>query len=1335
MFYHMLQVLRTGWNARHQRVTSIDSHAFWGPDMTAAADQIPKLIRSLHGAFGDQTRREIAEAIAAIGTREAYGQLAREVARGGRIGQECMWVLRDHAPASTPHVVSLLLENPDGAGLVGALPDEIDDHCLDALVSVCRRTTDPWVVGRAGYLCARARLADIQLLTEVIEARRSELLHAGMVTGLIAANPDNHLDRVKPLFTKDLEVQKLALSVSAALALPEAQDCLRKMLREGKVADRSFALERIASGRLAELMPDVIKHYLQESSPRVRMAALDALRANSEAAAAAVIDRLSAICQQLLNGIETMHREAGAGEESRAKKAVYRFEAALRQTHDIWLLAQFDQAACIETAKRLPRYLQAAAGALALLIETGRVPGSERVRATVEKSLRCSLGMCRQAWHAGSGGARYQIYGFSGFSIFTAVEASPSMAVARGGVVKPSVLSEALLAWAEATVNRYCATQLRLSVESVATDHPMSVMAVSHVYGQGLAQLFCATHGSRTEELALSELASSLEREQDATASALDRGHSNALRHLQEEFNQTPLFNLDMRSRAIADSRTVDRAQSGQWRPEYVRPFFPIMCEHTLQTLLLEVIRSRVTARSTQLLLSCVGSENELVSELAETALVSIGEKAVPRICNAVASACGDTRRARLLEVCRCIDGGRSASLARQFIEREDPLLRAACVQALRTGGTIEDCRALCELWRRGDELVQVSSLQALAAMDADGHADVFEEAVASPRPGIWWAGIIGLMRCQESTREQAIEKLTTGGTHLQRYAAEMVANPHLFDEWTSGVAAWPAPAAGNLNMGVRIVVAGPRPFEWGIPRLFAEVDGSGLPPAELLDGDEEFTREWMDYAWTDEYGERLIPRLLELVNGRSTTGSESACVMLFELLAKSLMPCCLAFAEYHGIEPQTICDRAWEAFRQVVVSLAPSDLHDLVAPNPSATNPMGDQGPPSSWHSSNAIACLIADGFAETLAGMFSISRPSALDGQDATRKAEAIAREWRKLMEYQDFLYGFWVQPGLSADDLAWFACHRDADKQIKREMINYLVAAITVRPVSSSKRESHVHALQTIFKALFNKTARKLADRDSATTGRSYHEALADAEGVVEAEFGVALRDYDVFWAQRPAAFLPVGTLARMSTDTRGGGRQFEGLQVPTCFLPFSHFLRKRFSQLLAARRRNQCREQADQLRIERLSDGEAAFTGWDQDDVAGAEPSDVQGDDLRNAIRSSVGPVHVSDVNGERCELVDVYALAGELGVTPQALRNRANRGQIEFTKVNGRNYVTVEQVPEIRWLFITNQWWAEKLGVSRNTVARWKRETPEGLDVDERIQYLLKRKDTKGQPRD
>ncbi|NLE96002.1 MAG: hypothetical protein GX600_10065, partial [Dehalococcoidia bacterium] len=221
--------------------------------MGVAADRIPEFIRALHTALGDQTRQEIAEAIAAVGTREAYDQLARQVVRGGQIGHECMWVLRDHAPASTPYIIPVMLENPDCAGLVGALPDEIDDDCLDALVSVCRRTTDPWVVGKAVDICARTRPEDIQRLTQVVEARRSELLHAGMITGLIAADPDAHLDRIRSLFAKDIEIQKLALSVPGALDLPEAQDCLRKMLREGKVADRRFALRVIEENRVSNM--------------------------------------------------------------------------------------------------------------------------------------------------------------------------------------------------------------------------------------------------------------------------------------------------------------------------------------------------------------------------------------------------------------------------------------------------------------------------------------------------------------------------------------------------------------------------------------------------------------------------------------------------------------------------------------------------------------------------------------------------------------------------------------------------------------------------------------------------------------------------------------------------------------------------------------------------------------------------------------------------------------------------------------------------------------------------------------------------------------------------
>lgn len=1292
--------------------------------MGVAADRIPELIRALHTALGDQTRQEIAEAIAAVGTREAYDQLAREVVRGGQIAHECMWVLRNHAPASTPYIIPVLLENPECAGLIGALPNEIDDDGLDALVSLCRRTTDPWVVGKAVDICARTRLEDIQQLTEVVEARRSELLHAGMITGLIAADPGKHLDRIKSLFAKDIEVQKLALSVSAALDLPEAQDCLRRMLREGKVADRSFALRVIEENRVSSMAPAVVDLYLRERSPRVKRVAWRAILANREAASESIMSTADTIGQELLDGAQGILSDLGDGQYVKGEIV----DALLRKLHtaeDIWLLANVDGATCVETARGMSFVLQDTASTLAWLVNAGRIRSQDDLLSTIEKSLGCALGMCRQAWHAGVAGARHQVYSFSGLPVLSQVDSSASDPAQETLPVDAGALSGAMRRWAEAHIRLWLHGQSLVPPDGIQVDYPASAAAAVSAQAQILAATFRRRHGRDAEKAALTELGSSLDREQRARAVVLDFLAPDILEGLQEELNQEPLFSLSIEQRALADHFVVQRAHAGQWNAEAVGASGPVMCEQTLQVLLLRIIGTCVTARSTQLLLMCVGSANELVSELAETLLVEIGAPAIPRICNDVASVRRDAHRARLVEICRCIDAVRAAPLARQFIEREDPLLRAACVQALRTGGSIEDCVLLCELWGPDDELVQVSVLQALAALDADTHVDIFEEAVGSPCPGVWWAGIIGLMQCARCTREETVARLTAAGTHLQRYAAEMVAQPNLFAEWTCDVSAWPAPAAGNLNMGVRVVVAGPGPFEWGIPKLLAAVDGSGLPPAELLDRDEEFAREWMDYAWTDEYGDRLIPRLLELANGPDRIAGELACVMLFQLLAGSLMPCCLAFAEYHRIDPQKMRDRTWEAFRQMVVSLTSSDVHDLVAPNPSATNPMGDQGPPSMWQSSETIAGLIASRFAEALPKILGIPRPAGLDARDTLQIAEAIAREWRKQMEYQDFLYGFWVQPALSVDDLVWFACHKGADKQIKREMINYLIAATTVWPASSGKRQLHVDALQTIFDALLNKTARKLADRDSATTGRSYHEALADAEGVVEAEFGVALRDYDVFWAQRPATFLPVGTLARMSTDTRGGGRQFEGLQVPTCFLPFSHFLRKRFSQLLAARRRNQCREQANQRWIDGLSDvdDQTGSSAWRESEIGVGEDQYCE---AGSATDAPAEQVHVLEVDGERGEYIDIGTLASRLGVEPDALRKRARRGQFEFIKVNGWNHVAVEKIPEIRWLFITNQQWARKLGVSRNTIARWKKEMPPDLAPEDRIQYLMGR---------
>lgn len=1300
-------------------------------DLSHSGDDVGRLHRALLLAGDEVTRHEMARAIAEVGSQEAYARLTGEVVKGGAANVACRMALREAGAAALPCVLNALRWNKDCAGLVTVIPEEIDDETAEALVEACRGTTNAWVVRCAVERLARDAAHRLDDVSEVIQLRDSELLSAAMTIGLIASDPGTHLPELKRylLPSVDVEIQDLALTVPEGYGLPKWQECIEAKLTRGRVGDRLYALQVIEAMGTEAYAASVLNCWLHDGSPSVRCRAWDAMVAVQGGLAEHVSNAVPGVCESLRESVQASvdHVVKEPLSDSDELSHLLRDVAeALECMRGLWAASRLGESDVVAVGVGLmPTLRQAGTMLIGIGGDEKRYEG---VYPISEDLLRLQLRIIRVLWQDGGAEARPLAVEMAGLPVAALAEGpqgARTLAVQAGDW---QTMLDGLSAWSKQTVMHWIDVNWGSSLAGTRRQWPLTVSSSLRMSGSGLIVQAIAL-GQKAERLAIDALEETRQREDAAARRFTEEFSTHDLTGTQTMFNDYPVVLLSREKSAIADVFRIAALATIDDRELYVEAIMPVIAEQVLQVALLCIMSGHLTPRCSRVLIDCTRSDNALVAECAEQLLLRLGQKAFSGLVGAVRYCSDDLQRARLLEVCRCIAPERVVSLARQYVYSEHPALCAVCVKTIGQAGKSEDAQLVKERFGQIEELVDVCVLQALVQLDAVSHCDLYAEALSSPCPGTRWAAYNALVAAPTETVRQLCEELRKHGNVFQRTAAEDLlasdTGPQPLPSAFSGEA---FPAAGDLVLGTRVACRGTAPWQWGVPVLLHD-DGLQLDSyRSLIAEDEQVYKGWHYYTRYDELIPGFVPRLVDLAVSDEADRSVEARALLWDLSKNGLVPAYGAFLDYQGLVRSADEHLMQEAFTKALAACTSEAVRSLIIPNRSGSNPLGETGVPESWNDSLTYGTVLYRHFVKALPAVFGVGRPVGLDDEDAHERLAAVTAQWRKLTQFQDITYGFLVQPNLDVKGLAWYCDQDEAAEDVKREMINYLVASVTVMLEFRDERDAKIGALMNVFRRLIGSTTNRLIT--ASPVASDYDQMML----VVKEAFCEALSDYDAFWPQDRAAYLPLGTLASMSGDRLANGdRPFD---VPTRYLPFAHYLERRFEALIRRMRAGWARGKQfdaayDLHDAEKLLEHEAVARYWPSQS---ADPEETEEADSiigglgvpTATLRSGTIRTVSIEVDGQEVQCFDLATLAEIVGRKPSALRQRERRGQIQFIYHEGDRYYPAEKLHEARWLFTTNQGWCKLLNASRNTVARWKKGIPPGATARESALYLLQK---------
>lgn len=1294
------------------------------------ADKLAHWRWALTAAVIPAAQYQIAQQITEEGTPEAFELLSEQVVEGRAAREACLGALHQAGAQARLAVLSALGRHPDCWRLVVCLAGATEPEIAQALLEACRRTTSLRTVRFATELLAREALECLRELSEVIQARGSERMKQAWILGVAATDPEKYADRLTPLFASEADesLQNLVFSIPQVRNWPEAHECLRRQLKSQKVRHRWQALGVIAAGRLQAFTGEALERWIRDSSPSVRWEAWEALRALVENLGEPLSRLGEEVCGELATTAEQLTQQLSADRGSEEAE-LQPLEDSVEALYRLCWAAPVAGEAGPTVAGKVFAALRRASSPLAVLCSAEPVP--EPLCAVTEKLLELELQLVRAFWSQGEPKVRWLAWELWG-----------QCTVAAKGRLPEAPADDKFLSWDELLQDLAgLAEELYHRAEAAWQGQPWPEDPLGDWPWTGLQATRLATlsrvleAGQRiagSERKALQALEASLFRERQAAERTGEGQDQESLAAAQEAYNDRALILLQPEHLALAWAISTrpkgEEAQAGPSLPSAAETF----CEQNLQLALLGIVSQVLSPEAIPLLLRCLRSANVLVAESAQRLVVRLGDSALPALKDALDKATDARHRAELLELGRCLQPQAVLKPARQSLESDEPRLRAVAAKVLGEAGSLKDTQRLQQPWA-DSELAEVCRLQALGKLAPHAHVEVFKEALGSPYPGVREAAAHALASCDPKTVHQAARELRGSANAFQRLAGRQLVDAEgnicrPFGQFWGR----PLPVEGDCHLGARLASSGEGPWQWGLPVFLDREQWHPEAYAELLASEEELAEGWESLCQGESHPHHLLPRLREIALTGDTTSSHQAWAWLRDWFSPDLSsrgPACL---EYCGLPlTEATADQAAGAFCRAVEQCTPQQVASLTLPNPSLSNPLAEAMalPPTAKDYSLRFGSALVLLYQKLLPQELGIEPLSLPPVTAAEERRAALEAEWEKLRGFQDPLYGFLVRPRLNWQDLGWYCKQEPAGERLRWEMIDYLVASVSVLPQLPEDRAEILEVVEEIFSPLLRKTQWHLK-----RAGQPDSEEWA--EWLVEEEFWRAVAEFDPFWAQRPAALFPFGNLSQMAEPSAQSPGLAKGL-VPDRYLPFPHFLQQRLEGLVsrhqAESRRQPTREPEHQDTRWHYAPPDELVTLHRHQEEALAEGIDQakSADELVEAWnRVTERPEDISTVNleseGKLVPCVDIETLAGLVGSTLNALRKREQRGDVHFLRHQGRRYLPVDQIPDLQARLVPDVKLAEQLGVVRQTIARWKQEAPAGLGPRQLLEYLGRR---------
>lgn len=1299
---------------------------------SASDNDLRRLARALRVAGSPDIQGLVAQQIAGMGTPVAFEMLIREVAGGGPASQACASVL-SQSGAAAPHVMRALLNDPDCAGLVACLPRQVDEDTARRLCEIGRRTTNPWVLRQCAEIVARSAPAQCRPMWEAVRRRGSEVLAAAFEIGTLAASPERLPSRIVRFLEPNapVEVQKLALGVFAAVHLPQGRDCVRRLLKAGRVRERCFALRVIGAAKLSEFGEAALDAFVEDRSPSVHDAAFRTIPSIAAAVAEAVPARAERQAEALMQAARELNeRLKGHGAGDRLETAapyLKRIDCALTAALDV------ASAAFISGADSTGALIVALPAARWATIVLGPLCEDDAEREMVwplmERLLEYRAGRFRDLMALGHPQERLTGLILHGLcTVALERRHRPGPPVPRG-VDWDEILRE-LGDLSRRLVGHHGVAN---NMDEAPGDFPLTgryLLRDQMQFRVQWAKRCCADAGTR----ALAALEASLDCEKKARSRAARRLGQEAVADAQLSFNDAPMALWSPMLSAMGKYWELHVAGQSGAAPGGDAPIIEMLAEQTLQSALLGILSLAPSRVAVPALVRCLRSASSLVAECAESIVMRLGSVTVPELMQAAAKTRSDLQRARLLEICRCLDARAALTLAREHIRSEEPVLRAVCARAIGDVGDCGDVPAVLELLGTGDELVDVCAIRALARLDAPSHAGLFASRLSSPYPGIRWAAFSALRECPQEAMVAAVTPPAQSDNVLAQAFAEYL----LADQGAGGgyrpYAGSVFRACGDTWLGTRVACEGKGPWDWGIGALMPGPESDWEKYADFIGSDPVVSDCWVVYTTSGLRPPALTERLCEMVHGEPEERAQLATALLWDLNASTFEWALGACLSYNGMDctPERRA-AAVGLLRRLLRENAPEELvAQVAAPNPSLSNPLSWPSPMSEESSGrDLLPMALYLRFLSSLPAALGIMQPVLPPISDPGARRAAIEAEWEHLCAFQDFSFGFWVKPRLSPDDLLWYCRQEDAGPELRRAMVNTLVLSGTVLLQLAEDREAALRCLRQLFAPLLKKTTKKLGE---ACGGNLSPDEIRQA---VDRTFLKAIGTYDAFHAEPRGIGLPLATL----TSTLGGAPSRRsmtagGYDLTQTHVPFAHFLERSLAQLVreeravAARRACALAEGDDALET---MDIEQAARTLAAEQAATADTVDSVSDDEFIGLLTGTVPATgyredavqtvTLEIDGEQVSCVDIATAAALLGTSADTLRKRERRGALRFLRHVGRRYLPFEGIAELAAREPTNQELADMLGVSERTVRRWKAEAPPELSAAQLLGHL------------
>ncbi|MHB8995895.1 MAG: HEAT repeat domain-containing protein [Armatimonadota bacterium] len=1122
--------------------------------------------------------------------------------------------------------------------------------------------------------------------------------------------------------------QDLALAFAAVRELPTAKELLRRRVVKGRVGDRAYALRLIGDDAAAEFADLVLEVWLSDKSPTVHYAALDAIGGFGSALRLPLQARITRTCEALRVAVSVLVTSLQPGQVTSDTGSGARLTAVMDTVgclENLWVAALLSASDTPEMADELlctyrslaPQLVGAGSG-LSGQLQVDLFAHGERL-------IQDQLGVLRHLCVNGRAWARMCVLELLGLPVVALSPEAPNL---------PHTLKQKL-SWGDffGELSR-CCEELVSGWWYLNWGFPEGVEGVNRPFAgltlirQRIAQLIttCEVAGHEMLPAVLSALEQSREAEREARAKAeRELGYAH-LTGTQEEFDEQPLVFLSLGKMALADFVRSHEHPRGEI-PAYVRVAGPMLAEQIFQIVLLNVAAANLSPRATATLIQYTESNSALVVECAQTMLVRLGQKALTRLQMAVPRCAEERQRAHLLEVCRCIGAAGTLTLAREYITSRDPLVAAVCLRTLEQAGTPADAPAVISALRTGDELVMVSALRALGRLAADQSVDEFVEFLSHRSATVRYAALWGLQRCSDEVQSTAAELLSQSDDAFERIYGVALLDSTACQALCPYFQGEPIAVGGSFILGARCAVFGPLPWQWGVGDLFAEdedLDWETVWPLIARDG--ELARDWIDYSLHRKLPPGLLDRLGVIAREqRDPDSSEQAQAVLLVLLRNDLEAIATAAAAYYQVSLDDVMAALPAAFAAALARFPDRALRDIVMPNPSVANPLGDGVLLEYLNDSVGFAAAFTMLLKQTLPEALHILRPRELDTANPETKSRAVLEHWAHLAQFEDALRGLWVEPLLTPADLSWYCAQPDVDSAVKYQMINYLVAGVALAPQFAEERQAQADALHQVFRPLLRHTASRVAAIHRAQTNG------IDAVPIVEEAYWAAIEEFDGLKYWSAGSFLPLGTLSDMG---RSPGASTDGYHSKRPHVPFPLFLQKRMEALVRSER-SKARRTARQgnavadkvLEVQTATD---ASERWRLQEAAVIDALDkaTAVDHARLSLAQvDTGWLQTQTKNlvidGEMVPCVDMETLGAILGKKPEALRQRHHRGRLKCILHEGLLYYPTAGIPEELAASLSDAKLGELLGVHRNTVGALRREAPAGLSAVEMAQYL------------